>query len=181
MKHSLISTALLAASYLTSNSALAEGKQDNKHWQVGVGTYAVLIEADDYGDDDFTGFNLSTTYAINDNFAIRAQYYSTEHDDVSDLDLSGFDFVAYYGTGLMSQGFKAYIGGGFYSESMERDSFDEDFSGAQLNGGIGYNWDQVSLELSAGIRSTGDYEDLIDDSGTDVVAVSSALTLSYRF
>lgn len=89
--------------------------------------------------------------------------------------------VAFYVTGLLSEGFKAYIGSGFYSETLEIGSFDEDFSGAQINGGIGYNWEQVSLELSIGIRSTGDYEGFVDDSGTDVTAVSSALTVSYRF
>lgn len=181
MKYSLISAAIVAASLLTSNTVLAQEEQDNKHWQVGVGTYAVVIEAEDYPDDDFTGFHLSSTYAFTDNVAVRAQYYSTEHDDESGLDLSGIDVVAFYGTGLLSKGFKAYVGGGFYRETLEIGSFDEDFSGAQINGGIGYNWDQVSLELSIGIRSTGDYEDLIDDSGTDVTAVSSALTVSYRF
>lgn len=181
MKYSLISSAVLAASLFSSNVVLADNQQYNKHWQVGAGTYAVVIEADDYPDDDFTGFNLSSTYAFTDNVAVRGQYYSTEHDDESDLELAGFDVVAFYGTGLLSEGFKAYIGGGFYSETLEVGSFDEDFSGAQINGGIGYNWEQVSLELSIGIRSTGDYEDFVDDSGTDVTAVSSALTVSYRF
>ena len=181
MNKTLLNLALLAASVLVSSTAFANTEQDNKHWQVGVGSYAVVVEADDYPDDDFTGFNLSSTYAFTDNVAIRGQYYSLEHDDESDLELSGVDILAFYGTGLLSKGFKAYVGGGFYSETMEMDGFDEDFSGAQINGGIGYNWDAVSLELSIGIRSTGDYEDLIDDSDTDVTAVSSALTVSYRF
>jgi len=139
----------------------------------------VVIDFDGEENDDFTGFNLSSTYAYSDNVAVRVQYYSLAHDDFSELDLAGFDAVAFYGTGLLSKGFKAYIGGGFFSESMENEYFDEDFSGAQINGGIGYNWDAISLELSVGIRSTGDYEDFVDES--DVTAISCALTVSYRF
>ncbi len=95
MNKTLLNSALLAASVLVSSTAFANTEQDNKHWQVGVGSYAVVVEADDYPDDDFTGFNLSSTYAFTDNVAIRGQYYSLEHDDESDLELSGVDILRF--------------------------------------------------------------------------------------
>ncbi|KGJ92193.1 outer membrane beta-barrel protein [Thalassotalea sp. ND16A] len=188
MKKRHITSALLAAMALANTAVAADTNttqqtvNDVKHWNVGVGTYALVIDDEDEGDDDFTGFGLSATYAFSDKVAIRGEYYSLEHDDESKLEVSGFDLVAYYGTNLMSPGFKAYIGGGVYSESLEYSSFDvdEDFSGVQLNGGIGYNWEMVSLDFVLGLRSVGDYEDFAGDSA-DLSAATSSLIISARF
>ena len=153
----------------------------DKKWSVGIGSYATVISVDEYGseDDEFTGGSITVRYAATENIALSAVFYGLEHEDVSAIEVSGIDLLVYAGNNFMSEGFKYYGGVGFYSETLEVGSFEEDFSGFQLNGGIGYNWEHVALDLTLGIRSTGDYEDFTDAS--DVTAVSSSLSLAYRF
>ena len=184
MKHNLIAITVVTSALIFSNASLADETtqqvQPSKQWNIGVGTYALIIDEDNSDDITFEGFALSATYAFNDNVSIKGQYYALEEEDFSEIELSGVDMAVHYGTGLASDGFKAYIGLGLYSETLEVGSLEEDFSGAQIAGGLGYNWESVSLDLSLGIRSTGDYEDLADDS-SDVTAVSSSLVFAIRF
>ncbi|WOH36618.1 outer membrane beta-barrel protein [Thalassotalea fonticola] len=186
-----IKVATLTSLLLTSFVVFAEqpsNSEDNstqvaldKQWQVGIGTYALVLEPDDsdYDEDEFTGYNLSLTYGATDNVAIKASYYDTEHDDFSQLELSGCELQLLAGTGLASTGFKIYGSFGFYSESMEYDDIDEDFSGAQLGGGIGYNWEQVALDFTLSLRTTSDYEDFAEID--DISAATSSLNIAYRF
>jgi hypothetical protein len=171
-----------------SISAVADSNQTVKLWSLGLGTYATTVNVEgDYGDDDieFEGLNFSASYVFSDSMAIRAGYFSLEKTDYSELESSGLDLLAYYGTGLASQGFKAYIGGGFFNDtwSVSGESEDRKFSGIQFAGGFGYNWDVVSLELMVGIRAASDYADFVADIGGqgEVIAVSSSLLLSARF
>ena len=181
MKNTLITSAILASSLIFSSAKLAEeDSQPMKQWSVGGGSASVALAFEETEDDSFGGGALSATYAFNDNFAIRGNLYSLEHVDYSDVELTGFELSAYYGTGLATKGFKAYVGGGLYSESLEVSDFDEDFSGAHISGGFGYNWESVSLDFSIALRSTGDYEDLVDDR-EEVAAASGSLVLAYRF
>ncbi|MDN3652259.1 outer membrane beta-barrel protein [Thalassotalea ponticola] len=177
---------LLTCAALSSFTATAEPTTQHQpiydaSWAVGIGSYGLTIEPDDndYAEDEFYGYNLSLTYASVDHIAVRAALYDTEHDDLSDLELSGLELQLLAGTGLRNNGFKAYGLLGFYSETMELASFEEDFSGFQLGGGIGYHWPQVSLDLSVAFRSTSDYEDFAELN--DVMATSSSLNIAYRF
>ena len=107
-----------------------------------------------------------------------------EHDTVSAIDSTGYDLLAYYGTGLASQGFKAYIGGGLFKDTWEAIGFNKSFSGLQLGGGLGYNWDSISLELVLNIRDSSDYEDFVNNipppTSFTATAVSGSMLLSYR-
>lgn len=187
MKKSMLSTVISGALLLTFSSqllAVESSYDDEKPMTIGVGTFAVVFDAedDDHGEDEFAGVNLSATYAINDHMAIRAQYYRLEHDDLNDLDLKGFEANIYGGTGLLTEGFKAYGGGGLYSEKLAYNSYvDESFSGVQFSGGIGYNWPHLALDFGVSVRSVGDYADFVGEDEDDVVAVSSSLTLAFRF
>lgn len=62
------------------------------------------------------------------------------------------------------------------------DSEKEDFW-FQINGGIGYNWSPVAVDLVLGVRSAGDYADMIEKAGVsgEVVAVSASLLVCARF
>lgn len=151
-----------------------------KNWSVGISSYALIVSSDDYGDDDFTGVAFSANHFMSDNVGFKFELYVLEHDDFSEIEVTGMDVLAYYGSGLLSEGFKWYIGGGLYTETLEVGSFEEDFSGGQLNGGIGYNWDSVGLDLSLGYRTTDDYEDYAED-GDDITATTASIALSYRF
>lgn len=181
MKITLITSLILTSLFTFSNIAEAnEERQKTTQLSVGIGSYALVIDHDNLGEDDFLGHSLSVTYAFSDSMSINIQYYTLEHDDYSDIEVSGFDTSVFYGTGLASKGFKAYIGVGLYSETREFENVEKDFSGAQLSGGFGYSWNKISLGLLIGVRSTEDYHDLTND-GDDITAISSSLVLEYKF
>ncbi len=181
-----LQVALISISSLFSLSVQAEEQQEKK-FSIGLGTYALKLAYSDasIGDDDFSGFAISAAYAFNDNVAIKGAYYSLEHDEVSELEAKGLDLVVVAGTGLATQGFKIYGGGGFFNETWTLSGFseDENFSGFQLAGGLGYNWDVVSVDLSVAIRSASDYADFVERLGGtgSITAVAGALTVSARF
>ena len=168
----------VAADDSTNNSAVVA-----KPLSVGIGTYASILATDDpfVSDSEFSGIALTVGYTISDQFLIRGTYFSLEDDDFSDIESSGIDLLGYLGTGLTGHGFKAYIGGGIFKDEIKISGFgSEDFSGLQLSGGFGYNWDSVSLDLIVGIRDSSDYEDSVNGL-FDITAVSSSLLLSARF
>jgi hypothetical protein len=178
--------ALLPLLILSSNAIAEPDEAVDKRFSVGIGTYAAKIAYDNsnISDDDFSGGALSFAYAFTDQFALRATFFSLEHNDFSDLKSKGYDLLAYLGTGLATHGFKAYIGGGLFRDKEEFGTYDKIFNGLQLSGGIGYNWDPVSLDLVIGIRDSSDYENFVNTiPGMDISAtvVSSSLILSARF
>jgi hypothetical protein len=153
-----------------------------KHWQVGFGLYRSAVAYNNVSDDEFSGGAVSASYAVNDNVAFRGTLFSLEHDDFSEIDSSGYDLVIYGGTGLLTNGFKIYGGGGLFKETWEVSGLEESFNGFQLNGGLGYNWDVVAIDLVIGIRSVSDYDDLANQFGSSVdAAVSSNLSIALRF
>lgn len=160
--------------------AYAEEPAKEKHFSVGIASYATVI-SDGAGDLDFSGFALLGTGAVNDNVGFRLTYAAQSWEDNSNLKLDALEGSLIAGTGLAATGFKAYGSLGFYSETLKANGALEefDFSGAMFGGGIGYNWNPVSLEFWINIRSTGDYEDFA--GGADVTAVSGGLGLSARF
>lgn len=163
--------------------ALANDVSEEKRFSAGIASYATVVNYDTYyGSDDesFSGFALFGTAAVNNNVAFRLSWASQSHEDYSAVDLTAIEGSLLAGTGLSKTGFKAYGSVGFFSETLEEDGYSEeiDFSGLMLGGGIGYNWNPVSLEFWMNIRDTSDYEDYLPG---DVVAVSGGLGLSARF
>ena len=177
MKHIL--TAIAATLASTSLSVHAE---EIKHLQVGIGSYVTNVSYFNSSDDEFSGGAISAAYALNDNLSFRASVYALENDVFSALENKGYDLSIYGGTGLMTHGFKIYGGGGIFSETWQVAGFEDDFSGVQLGGGIGYNWDTVALDFIVGIRSISDYEDNLSPFGLEVESsTSGTLALSIRF
>ena len=157
-----------------------------KPFSLGVGLYQSVVSVDDaqYANDELSGLGFSLGYSFSDQFAIRATYFSLEHDDFSEVDSSGYDLVGYVGTGLTSYGFKAYIGGGLFKDKWEVTAFSESFSGLQINGGLGYNWNSVSLDFNFSLRDASDYENFVNDISGDKIsasAVTGMLLMSARF
>lgn len=176
-----IHTLIVVTALLISTSLHAQ-EGEPKHWQIGFGIYNSVISYDITTNDEFSGGAISATYAVSDNLAFRGTIFSLEHDDFSEIDSSGYDLVIYGGTGLLTQGFKIYGGGGLYKDTWEVTGFEESFSGLQLNGGLGYNWDAVAIDLVIGIRNVDDYDDFANTVGlTADAAVSSNLSVSFRF
>lgn len=158
---------------------------EQKHLSFGVATFATVIRSDNgfvEQDDDFSGFALYGTGAVNDHLGIRLLYANQSHDDVSGVDLKALEGSIIAGTGLATSGFKAYGAVGFFDETLEFDGFsgEADFSGLMLGGGIGYNWNPVALDFWINVRDASDYEDFAG-GGVDVAAASGGLGLSARF
>jgi len=84
--------AVLAVLLLPLN---AQAEEQEKNFNLGIGTYALNVSYSNVflSDDELSGFGLNALYAFTDNFAIRGEYYSLEHDDDSNLEVSGIDFV----------------------------------------------------------------------------------------
>lgn len=177
MKATLL-TLLFTLSIFTSTTQA----RSEKKLSVGLGTYAVIVAYSDPFtlNDEFSGIAVSATYATSNNMAFKATYYTLENNTVEVIDNTGYDLLIYFGSGLSRTGFKAYIGGGIFTENWEDPHFNEKFNGLQINGGIGYNWDSVSLDLTVGAREPDDYDDPeFQDLGPTVA--SSSLLLSARF
>jgi hypothetical protein len=157
-----------------------------KPFSLGFGLYQSIIAVDDsfYEDDELSGVGFSLGYAISNQFALRGTFFSLDHDDFSALESTGYDITGHVGINLASYGFKAYIGGGIFKDKWEVTGFSKTFNGLQLNGGLGYNWESVSLDFILGIRDADDYEDFINEVPGDNVsasAVTGMLLLSARF
>ncbi len=178
---------LLVVLFLFSfNTYAASDGAAMKPFSIGLGTYRSVITYDSAvaGDDKLSGGSLSFSYAISNQLAVRGSYFSLEHDDLSALESTGYDLLVHFGMNLASPGFKAYIGGGLFSDKWEIASFSETFSGLQLSGGLGFNWDSVALDFIIGVRDASDYEDFVNSSlsyNVTATAVTGSLLLSYRF
>jgi len=150
--------------------------------QIGFGSYASAISYTNALDDKFAGGQASVFYAPTDNIAIKATIYSLENEIFSFIKSDGYDLVIYAGQGLISNGFKFYGGAGIFKETWSLFGSEDVFTGIQLNGGIGYNWENVALDLDVGVREITDYDNIFSPLGYYVDAVaSSSLTLSIRF
>ena len=163
----------------------ATGDPVDKRFTLGVGTYATVIAYDDsfLADDEFTGISLSLAYALSDILSIRGTYFSQDHDTFSSIDSTGFDFLGHVGLNMGSPGFKAYIGGGIFSEEWETGTLSKSFDGLQLSGCIGYNWESVALDFILNLRDASDYENFVNNvsPNANAAAASGSLLLSFRF
>lgn len=177
--HSRISLFLSLFTLFLPFNLYAEDETEKKI-NLSFGTYALTVAYVDYfiNDETLSGTAFSASYATTNNVAFRGTVFSLTHDDYSNIDASGTDIMALFGTGFTKQGFKGYLGAGIYNESWEGPGGKLSFNGIQLNGGIGYNWEVIALDLLIGIREQSDYDNL---ANADTAVVSSSFSLSARF
>ena len=184
MKNTLLTSAILSSSLIFSNVTFADEPKEVKNWSVGVGVQSLTITNDDE-DAKFSGSIITASYAFSDSLAVKGSIHSLENDDYSELISDSFDIIGYWGTGLQSEGFKAYIGAGLFSDTWEVDGYQEDekFSGVVFSGGLGYSWEYVTVDFMLGARQAEDYADLVEESGGSgtIMAVTTSLVLSARF
>jgi hypothetical protein len=191
VKRILLVLPLLLVWVTVSADEIKKSGKPGKPYSVSLGWYAENISSGSFTRDiDFSGYSLSMGQVFLDNFDGRITLFSTDNDDLSSLESQGYEIVLHWGTGLASKGFKAYIGGGFFQDTWEVGTDKESFSGLQINGGIGYNWEHVALDFVLAVRDPDDYEKTINSlvgtiigSPTDISvdAYSTSLLLSYRF
>lgn len=178
IRNTLFLCTLLFGYSVTAN---ASNSNSEKHFSIGVGSYAFSLANDDNdsGTIDFSGINVAAGYAFSNKFQIRATYFSLENDNgYSGLENKGFDLMAYGGIGLSKRGFRGYGGAGLFSEEWGNQG--DSVSGFQFGGGLGYNWGPAALDFVLTLRQSDEYEDFVVVSGT-YVAVSGNLTISYLF
>lgn len=177
--HSRISLFLSLLTLFLPFNLYAEVETEKKI-NLSFGTYALTVAYADFfiNDETLSGTAFSASYALSNNTAFRATIFSLTHDDFSDVDASGTDIMALFGSGFTTQGFKAYLGGGIYNESWKGPGGSISFNGIQLNGGIGYNWEVIALDLLIGLREPGDYD---NQANADTAVVSGSFSLSARF
>jgi hypothetical protein len=184
MKNILLISTILSSSLVFSNVTFADQSKEIKNWNVGAGIQSLTVTNDDEN-SDFGGNILTVSYAFSDSLAVRGSIHSLEHDEYSELTSDSYDIIGYWGSGLQSEGFKAYIGAGLFSDTWEVDGYqeDENFSGVVFSGGLGYSWEYITVDLILGARQAKDYADLVEKSGSTgiIMAITTSLVLSARF
>lgn len=168
---------------LTINPVLLQADGD-KHFNLGAGKYKMVLSNNTVFDDEFTGYALSAQYAYTDNVAARISLYNTEEESYLQFDNDGVEILALFGTGLYTEGFKIYIGAGYFSEDWQLTTLSASHNGLMLSGGIGYNWKIISVDLILGIRDVGDYQGLADQVNPYLEigkSTSTSILLSARF
>jgi hypothetical protein len=176
----------LATTSFAQETSLSTGPthEATKNWSVGAGFQTLSVSNDDK-DLDFAGSVFTAQYAFSNNGAVRASIYTLENDDLSELTSDSYDVTFYYGTGLLDEGLKAYIGVGFFADSWELDSFSDEqrFSGLVFSGGLGYSWEYVAVDFIIDARAADEYADFIEEAGGSgtITAITTSLVLSARF
>jgi len=179
MRKSLVVLAIIAATSV-SGAALADVQE--RKFSVGVSSYATSVDFPQ-GTDDASGIGLTATAVFNTlgvgHLGLMANYAAMEHDQVNAIDVTNVDASLIWGKNLATEGFKFYVGGGFFSEKWEAGNLlNETFSGVQLTGGIGYNFDRIALDLFVNARPGSGYK----FQGTEADGAATAgLSISYRF
>ena len=176
-KKSTLQAALLISCTLLFFTNAQAGEEEKK-FSIGLGTYGFTLTYSNqqFLDDEFGGFAINAAYAVNDNVAIKGALFSLEYDFPGiDVESDGYDLAIVAGTGLATEGFKIYGGLGIFNDTWSSPGFyDSEFSGLQLVGGLGYNWEAISLDLSFGVRDADEYSSSVS------TAVSAGLIVSVR-
>jgi len=159
-----------------------QAEEIEKKISFGFGTYSLSVSHADLFQSDKTltlsGTAFSASYAMSNNIAFRGSFFSLTDDDFPDVDSSGVDIIALFGSGFTTQGFNGYLGAGIFIDRWKNANENQHLDGTQLNAGIGYNWEALSLNLLFGLRESGEY----DNQGNSFTAVvSSSFSLSVRF
>ncbi|MCG5530484.1 hypothetical protein LRD18_06305 [Halorhodospira halochloris] len=162
----LLNVAALTLALSVPGAAIAETIKSH----VGGALYGSAIQVSGYSDDEFSGLALFGTGVINDNAGIRGVLAAQEHNDNSDVDSTILEGTVLFGSGLGTEGFKAYIGPGLFSDSFDYPGGDFDASGLHIMFGLGYNWSGVALDAWWSVRDVSDYE---DELGVTVDGVAS--------
>jgi len=167
---------------------VAYSDTEPKSFNLGIGIYSLQVyeklSGETYSNDSdrLNGAALSVAYMLTNKVAFRGTYYSLNRGNFPDTDASGFDALAYYGNGMAMRGFKWYIGGGYFSEEWNIMTESNSFSGLQLSGGFGYNWERYSFDMLLHMRDASDYDKHLSEPGTEIsTAGVLSMMISARF
>ena len=161
--------------------ALPDEPPSHRH-ALGIGTWGLNIKdtKDDNGvDTTYRGAALFYQYGLNDHLALRVNLYSAEQEDFSNLKVSGLDGQLLLTSNARDNGFKIYIGAGYFSEKFKNDNsnYEKKYKGAEGIFGLGYNWSRIGFDFTGAVRPRSAY----DVEGSDLLYVTGSLGLSFRF
>ena len=172
-------------------SGLAQAVAGDRMFTLGGSLYWIDVDAKNVGTMDFTGGAFIGSAAFNNHVALRGSIYGATWDVDDELEVTGSDIQMLLGNNLVREGFKYYVALGVFNERIGPASVDaddrEEFSGAQLGVGFGYNWSHIALDYTLNFRAVDDYADSIGiwqapgAQHSDVIATSTVLALSLRF
>lgn len=181
-----LSTLRAASALLISLLPSAFVQAEPTNFRVGAGLFSAHIDpAEDYmpKNDDY-GLSVFAEMPQSDYLASRFMLYRTQ---TKDTQLSGFETQMMIGYGLSKPGFRIYTGPGWHREKIEvernNDTAHRIFNGWGWHVGLGYQYQAVTLDLSASLRDNADYYSENKRIGSDKEpnAYVSNLLISYRF
>jgi len=167
----------------------------SKKHNFGVGLFILsFVSEKNYAqlDNDsltYSGYNLFYQYGITDHFAARLNIYSldTARDDrkyfLEKTDVRGLEGQFLLSSNTNKNGWKFYLGGIFFIENWDNNSLNSPFPIPNKNEyqgiggvfGLGYNFQQISIDFAISIRSKSEYDISKLDS-----ASSGGFTVGYR-
>jgi len=150
---------------------------------IGIGTWGLTTRNPDAdADTSYGGGALSYQYGLNDHIALRVNLYGAKQEDFDDETIGGVDGQMLLTTNARNNGFKFYVGGGYFSEKWKNEVTDkeESYNGAEVIFGLGYNFSRIGLDITGAVRPKSAYDaDGSDDP--DLLFVTGSLRLTYRY
>ncbi len=187
-----VSVGLILLAQPTAADADMDADAAEKRFKVGAGLKSLVVTNNVWGADDerLSGVELFFTgsppdlgwLGFNGNLYFLRHRGSNQLSD--DVYAVGFEGEVQAGLNVAKEGFKVYGVIGFYAENWSNGDFDENFSGVHLGVGLGYNWRDVSLDVTFRGRTTRDYDNFLRDlygPNAEAAAGTASVTVGYRF
>jgi len=150
---------------------------------IGIGTWGLTIRNPDTdADTSYGGGTLSYQYGINDHIALRVNFYGAKQEDFDNLTIGGVDGQILLTTNARNNGFKFYVGGGYFSEKWKNETTDkeESYNGGEVIFGLGYNFSRVGLDITGAVRPKSAY-DADGPNSPDLLFVTGSARLTFRY
>lgn len=162
--------------------AVSDEPPSRRH-AIGIGTWGLSINNQDTDTDTtYGGGALTYQYGLNDHIALRVNLYSAKHEDFDDLTIGGLDGQLLLTTNARDNGFKFYVGGGYFSEKWKNDinNKEDSYNGGEVVFGLGYNFSRVGVDITGAVRPKSAY-DADGANDPDLLFVTGSLRVTYRY
>ncbi len=173
---------LMAGLLLSSFICATQANAEEGNGYVGLGLKSLVITVDNgvtISSFSWGGLAFVGGYDVTDYISLNGSYYTLTETTDANSEMKGFDAEVRFGPN--SLGFTYYGSLGYFSDTWNGSTsgVSQDYSGALLGLGIGYNWENVNLNWNIfSIRSSSDYQ---GNSTADYSVGSGSLSLAYRF